>query len=648
MRSIEYLFHSISTDQFRTNSTPSILSLFTHMPLDLADTTLKSMFADGRLTGERLSNMIRYLIVLIDAPTELLQSMSYETWITGLCNALVTFHQHEYLRNLIDESTPFFLDHLFHDQTFDHAFQILFWFILYDKRLEPFRMLVDRLPKLFERFQLHDHVDRKTRLIELCQMAMAIHPDHQISNGMLFKEILRTLPQPDLNTLANHRATHARFHSMISENKPKMKHRLGIINLGNTCYMNSVLQALYQCDLFRKYILEHHFHEQMVLKELQMIFGQLYLSKRPFINAVHLMKIARPAWFTMNEQQDCAEFLGYLLDTIKDEEKKDRHRSSNEIERFFSIRTCQINRCHTCRIESYREELSNYLFLPIPTGNLSNETKDSNHSAIPISITRNGLKFSAAFNDNSTSEDHVKSLVNALVQPDQISQSSSSPPSYDSLINQSLNLQFVFDCYFQKEELKDENQYRCEHCRSLQDAERSIILQNAPEYLILSLNRFEYDKSNNIFRKVFTKINYPKVLHVPIHPSETTRNQSILTKYCLVLVIVHTGYTLHGGHYYVYAREVKASLTVNEQDDYFTDDEWFLLNDDLVTSSSYEAMIENCAQYTSATPYILFYKRVDVQRMEDIERTKDIQVHEHLLAQIEEDNRLYEHERDVS
>ena len=415
MRSIEYLFHSISTDQSRSTLTPAIIPLFAHIQLDLADTTLKSMFSDGRLTGERLFHMIRCLIGLIDGPTELLQAMSYDTWITGLCNALVTFHQHEYLRNLIDQSISFFLDRLFRDPTFDNAFQILFWFILYDKRLEPLQMLIDRLPKLFEQFQLHRHEDRKTRMIELCQMGMAIHPDYQISNGIVFKEILHTLPQPDLNILANHRATHARFHSIGSETRTKIKHRLGMINLGNTCYVNSVVQALYQCDLFRKYILENQFHEQMVLKELQMIFAQLYLSKRSFVNAINLMKIARPAWFTMNEQQDCAEFLGYLLDTIKDEEKKTNcNPSSNEIERFFTIRTCQINRCQACSIESYREEMSNYLFLPIPT-----------------------------------------------VDPS----SGSSPPSYDSLINQSLNLQFVFDCYFQKEDLKDDNQYRCEHCR---------------------------------------------------------------------------------------------------------------------------------------------------------------------------------------
>ncbi len=113
-------------------------------------------------------------------------------------------------------------------------------------------------------------------------------------------------------------------------------------------------------------------------------------------------------------------------------------------------------------------------------------------------------------------------------------------------------------------------------------------------------------------------------------------------------MIVHTGYTLHGGHYYVYAREVKPSLSkinIDEQEDYFSDDQWFLLNDDLVTLSSYEAMIENCAQYTSATPYILFYKRIDEQRMEEMEKTKQIHIQQSLLGQIHEDNMIYEREQ---
>ncbi|CAF3472259.1 unnamed protein product [Rotaria sp. Silwood1] len=676
LRSIEHLFDvmssnktsnkdlSISFDKTKTTFSSAILSLFPRIQLDAADTILKNMFATGHLNGERLSIMIKCLIELIDAPIQLIQHMPYETWITGLCTALVTFNQHEYLIKLIDTTTLFLIDHLFYFETYDNAIQILFWFVRYDKRIQTFRCILNRLSNLFEQLKKNNNDDLKTKIIELCHMGIAIHSEYDLSNEIILKQIFHSFPQPDLNILLNHKSIHARFHSINFENDNKIKNRVGIINLGNTCYVNSVLQALYQCILFRKYILEHHFNEQIVLRELQIIFAQLNLSKRPYINAANLVQIARPTWFLINEQQDCAEFLGYLLDTIKDEENKDKKFLSHDIERLFTIRTCQINRCQRCSIESYREEASNYLFLPIPT--LDNQHDNSNYNqsaATPISIMKNGLKFYAASNGNSTSDDQIKSITTSLIPTNSIHRSSlpnlssnssvqsrSPPSSYINITNtihNSSNLQFVFDCYFQKEELKDDNQYRCEHCRSLQDAERYTILKTAPEYLILSLNRFEYDKKTNTFRKVFTKINYPKVLNVNINPSQNSRNNSILTKYCLVLIIVHTGYTLHGGHYYVYAREIKPLLTKlnnNDQEDYFSNDEWFLLNDDIVQMSSYEAMIENCAQYTSATPYILFYKRIDKQCIEEIEITKQIHIHESLIEQIHEDNLIYERE----
>ncbi|CAF1614654.1 unnamed protein product [Adineta ricciae] len=608
-RSIEYLFETLSTPT-KSKFSSAILYLFPRIQLDTIDSIVRNMYTDGRLTGDRLVAIIKCLIDLIDAPIEFSQHISYETWIAGFCMTLITFNHHELLLKVIDETTSLLIDYLFLTRTADNACQILFWFVRYDKRLQTFRSVVDHLANLFEKLKTIPNEELKTKLIELCQMGIVLHPEYDISNESILKQIIHSVPQPDLNILLNHKNFHSRLHSLNMENDQKIKNRVGISNLGNTCYVNSVLQALYQCGLFRKYVLEQRFDERVVLRELQLIFAELNLSKRAYINAVNFVRIARPTWFTVHEQQDCAEFLGYLLDTMKNEEKA---LSSNEIHRLFTIQTCQRNRCQRCSIESYREESSNYLFLPIPSSDRSQDNYNYNQSATPISVMKNGLKFYTASNGNSLT--------------------SSTLPLCDTAMN-SLNLQTVFDCYFQKEELENENQYRCEHCRSLQNAERSIVLQTTPEYLILSLNRFEYDKQTNIFRKVFTKMNYPKLLNVHVYPPGAI---PLLTKYNLLLIIVHTGYTLHGGHYYVYARDIKSSISESEEQN----DEWFLLNDDLVTSSSYEAMMENCAQYTSATPYVLFYKRIGQQQTEE---TPQIHVRESLIRQMREDDSNYERE----
>jgi len=284
---------SSCVDNSKTTFSSAIFSLFPRIQLEAVDSILKSMFADGRLNGERLSIMIKHLIELIDAPIQFIQHMPYETWIIGLCTTLIHLNQHEYLIKTIDETTSFLIDHLFYSQTYDNAFQILFWFVRYDKRTQTFRLILDRLPNLFEQLKTTNNEDFQTKIIELCHMGVAIHPEYDISNEIILKQIIQSLPQPDLNILLNHKNIHARFHSIVSEYDNKIKNRVGIINLGNTCYVNSVLQALYQCDLFRKYILEHYFDEQVVLRELQITFAQLNLSKRPYINAINLVSFCR-------------------------------------------------------------------------------------------------------------------------------------------------------------------------------------------------------------------------------------------------------------------------------------------------------------------------------------------------------------------
>ena len=290
-RSIEYLFEILSNpNSTRTTFSPAICTLFPRIPLGAIDSIIKNMHSDGRLTGERLTMLVRSLIRLIDAPSEFARQLSFETWIVGLCLTLISYNRHDCVLTIIDESTPVLLDHLLRPHTEDIAGQLLFWYVRYDKRVETFRLVLDRLPALFERLKTTPNEELKSKLIDLCHMGVALHPNYDVSNEPILKQIIHELPQPDLNVLLNHRTAHARLHSITMENDVKIKSRVGIVNLGNTCYVNSVLQALYQCLSFRKYLLEASFHEQPVLKELQLVFAQLNLSKRPYINAINLVR----------------------------------------------------------------------------------------------------------------------------------------------------------------------------------------------------------------------------------------------------------------------------------------------------------------------------------------------------------------------
>lgn len=97
--------------------------------------------------------------------------------------------------------------------------------------------------------------------------------------------------------------------------------KVGLNNLGNTCYMNSVLQALFMTKLFRNDILLSTKDAMPLLAKLQSLFALLQFSQRPSLSPSEILNIARPPGFQPGHQHDSSEFLGYLLDILHEQEK---------------------------------------------------------------------------------------------------------------------------------------------------------------------------------------------------------------------------------------------------------------------------------------------------------------------------------------
>ncbi|TGZ54089.1 Ubiquitin carboxyl-terminal hydrolase 46 [Temnothorax longispinosus] len=86
-----------------------------------------------------------------------------------------------------------------------------------------------------------------------------------------------------------------------SDQFPPNEHYFGLVNFGNTCYSNSVLQALYFCRPFREKVLEYKARNKRTKETLLTCLADLFYKE-----------------FDNYMQQDAHEFLNFLINHINE------------------------------------------------------------------------------------------------------------------------------------------------------------------------------------------------------------------------------------------------------------------------------------------------------------------------------------------
>ncbi|KAF9900052.1 Ubiquitin carboxyl-terminal hydrolase 35 [Linnemannia zychae] len=180
-----------------------------------------------------------------------------------------------------------------------------------------------------------------------------------------------------------------------------------------------------------------------------------------------------------------------------------------------------------------------------------------------------------------------------------------------------LDLQAVVDVFPSVEELNEQNNnmYRCDKCQALRAATRYSMLASLPTNLIVSLNRFRFDVQRSRRIKINTPVRLAESIQIKVQDGHE------LQGYDLYAVIIHTGESANHGHYYTYAKDSGPSATNSDGASSSTNSganaagkpTWLLYNDTSVTVSSFEAMQQTLTNSRSETPYMLFFRKTQLQ-----------------------------------
>ena len=389
------------------------------------------------------------------------------------------------------------------------------------------------------------------------------------------------------------------------------------------------------------------------------------IFQRPAYAPVNFLAVSRPPWFTPGFQQDCSEFLKYLLDRLHEQEQsflgkqgESSTKSTNGksqstlIGQNFGGKMNTSVICSNCTAESLSEET----FMDIPL----------------------------AFPDYQATGQ--KSLIGGDNKISTRSTTKTSVPATQAVSETTncLHLTDLLKHYLKTEKLSGDNKYHCNICDSLQEAERKINIVQTPEYLIFTLLRFSYDTRLHARSKIFREVKYPKTLLLPVSDEERVSSRRQRTKslrsevavqleacgqgmdadccdvYSLCSVVIHSGTSSDCGHYYCYARHSvpKNAKSMcenlqncsNEDEIDFLEDKWFLFNDNRISYASYSSFSNVTQRFTKDTAYVLIYRKIDPENLPSMsgspERSLTASRMEQLLRSdlrqaVTKDNKLY-------
>ncbi|KAI1805171.1 cysteine proteinase [Daldinia bambusicola] len=380
----------------------------------------------------------------------------------------------------------------------------------------------------------------------------------------------------------------------------------GLINPGNMCYMNSVLQVLIFCIPFYDFLDQvskkaaHSFKSETPLIDAMIMFMREYkvidsavsieqLRRRlkseeleqygePFTPEFvyeAIRKLPRFASMRRGHQQDAEEFLGFLLEALHDECTQ----VMRNLPDSSTTTTAANSSAATPSATSPTSTPDTNDWLEVGRRQRSAVTRSSGHPIASSPITK-------VFGGQLRSELRVQGLKDSVtLEPFQPLQLDIGSPQVNNIVDalKALTRPEILHGDFGSPRGKDAT------------ATKQVLIESLPPVLILHLKRFQFDTEGTGTVKIWKKVGYPLELELPKELFSRQKRNALTAegagfpKYKLIAAVYHHGKNASGGHY---------TVDLRRQDGV----EWIRMDDTVIRRVRSEDVAEGGSEEDSSKP----------------------------------------------